>query len=159
MLSFGRSQDEVPDIGGAGRFEMEDATPPIGRGWRVWAGWLLAVMLGGLFTWHDFGAPVSLLGMLAVLAAGVSLHLVVSFGKGEGRGKWFPGWAGPLVGVHLGVLIAFAASWRTGQPLTAGWLVACALGGLVIGGIMWLLDLIRAATNTGARDPAPCDRG
>jgi hypothetical protein len=112
-------------------------------------------VLGGLFIWHDFGAPVSLWGMLAVLAAGVSLHLVLSLGRGEGAEKWFPGWAGPVLGVYLGVLIAFAISWRTGQPLTAGWLVGCAAGGLVIGGIMWLLDLIRPARKIDARDPDP----
>ena len=137
---------------------MEGATRPTGRRWRAWAGWLLAVVLGGLFTWHDFGAPVSLWGMLAVLAAGVSLHLVLSLGRGEGGNKWFPGWAGPLVGVYLGVLIASSTSWKTGQPLTAGWLVACAAGGLVIGAIMWLLDLIRPARQTDARDPAPWRR-
>jgi hypothetical protein len=112
-------------------------------------------VLGGLFIWHDFGAPVSLWGMLAVLAAGVSLHLVLSLGRGEGRDKWFPGWAGPVLGVYFGLLIAFSISWRTGQPLSAGLVVGCAAGGLVIGGIMWLLDLIRAAGKTDARDPAP----
>jgi hypothetical protein len=114
-------------------------------------------VLGGLFIWHDFGAPVSLWGMLTVLAAGVSLHLVLSFGRGEGENKWFPGWAGPLVGVYLGVLIAFSISWKAGQPLTVGWAVACAVGGLVIGGIMWLLDLMRPARKTDARDAAPRD--
>jgi hypothetical protein len=57
--------------------------------------------------------------------------------------------------VYLGVLIAFALSWKTGQPLTAWWLVACAAGGFVIGGIMWLLDLIRPGRQTDALDPAP----
>ena len=131
---------------------MEGATRPTGRRWTTWANSLLAVLLGGLFTWHDFGAPVSLWGLLAVLAAGVSLHLVMSLGRGEGGQKSFPGWAGPVVGTYLGGLTAFALSWKTGQPLTAGWLVACASGGLVLGGIMWLLDLIRPARKTDARD-------
>jgi hypothetical protein len=55
---------------------------------------------------------------------------------------------------YLGVLIAFAISWKAGQPLTAGLVVGCAGGGLVIGGIMWLLDLIRPARKTDARGPA-----
>jgi hypothetical protein len=134
---------------------VEGATRPTGRRRRAWAGWILAVVLGGLFIWHDFGAPVSLWGLLAVLAAGVSLHLVLSLGRGEGGDKWFPGCAGPVLGTYLGVLIAFAGSWRNGQPLTAGWLVACAAGGSVIGGIMWLLDLIRPARKADARGPAP----
>jgi hypothetical protein len=122
----------------------------------TWGG-LLAVVLGGLFTWHDFGAPVSLGGLLAALAAGVSLHLVMSLGRGEGREKWFPGWAGPLLGAYLGLLTAFSASWRAGQPLMVGWLAACAVGGSAIGGIMWLLDLIRRVGKTGAREAAPGD--
>jgi hypothetical protein len=136
---------------------VEGTTRPTGRRWRAWAGWLLAVVLGGLFLWHDFGAPVSLWGMLAVLAAGVSLHLVLSLGRGEGRDKWFPGWAGPVLGVYFGLLIAFSISWKAGQPLTVGLVVGCAVGGLVIGGIMWLLDLIRPARKTDARDAAPRD--
>ena len=136
---------------------MEGTTWPTGRRWRAWTGWLLAVALGGLFIWHDFGAPVSLGGMLAVLAAGVSLHLVLSLGRGEGGDKWFPGWAGPVLGAYLGLLTSCAVSWKAGQPLTAGWLVACAVGGLAIGGIMWLLDLIRPASRTDARNPAPRD--
>jgi hypothetical protein len=114
-------------------------------------------VLGGLFTWHDFGAPVSWGGVLAVLVAGVSLHLVLSLGRGEGGDKWFPGWAGPVVGVYLGVLIAFSISWRAGQPLTVGFVVPCAVGGLVIGAFMWLLDLIRPARKTDARDATPSD--
>ncbi len=133
---------------------MEDATRPTGRRWGAWAGRPLAAVVGGLFIWHDFGAPVSWWGMLAVLAAGVSLHLVLSLGRGEGGEKWFPGWAGPVVGAYLGVLIAFAISWKAGQPLTVGLVVGYAVGGLVIGGIMWLLDLIRPARKMGARDPA-----
>ncbi len=136
---------------------MDGATRPKARRWRAWAGWLLAVGLGGLFTWYDFGAPVSLGGLLAVLAAGVSLHLVLSLGRGEGGDKWFPGWAGPLVGGYLGVLMAYAISWRAGQPLTPGWAAACAVGGLVIGGIMWLLDLVRSACKTDARNAASGD--
>jgi hypothetical protein len=95
--------------------------------------------------------------MLAVLVAGVSLHLVMCLGRGEGGHKWFPGWAGPVVGVYLGVLVAFAISWKVGQPLTFGYVVVCAVGGLVLGGIMWLLDLIRPARKTDARDAAPRD--
>ncbi len=135
--------------------DQPPASQPTGKRWRKWAGGLLAVVLGGLFMWHDFGAPVSLWGMLAVLGAGVGLHLVLSLGKGEGGGKSFPGWAGPVVGAYLGVVTASAVAWRTGQPLMAGWLVACAAGGSVIGGIMWLLDLIRLARKPDARDPAP----
>jgi hypothetical protein len=95
--------------------------------------------------------------MLSVLAAAGGLHLVLSLGRGEGSDKWFPGWAGPIVGAYFGLLTAFSASWKTGQPLTAGWAVACAGGGLIIGGIMWLLDLIRPASRTDARNPAPRD--
>jgi hypothetical protein len=126
-----------------------------GRRRRAWAGWLLAIVLGGLFIWHDFGAPVSLWGLLSVLGAGVGLHLVLSLGRGEGGGKWFPGWAGPVVGAYFGLVTAVAVCWRNAQPLTAGWVVVCVGGGLVVGGILWLLDLIRPARKTDARDPAP----
>jgi hypothetical protein len=114
-------------------------------------------VLGGLFIWHDFGAPVSFEGMLAVLAAGVSLHLVLSLGTGEGGGKWFPGWAGPVVGAYFGLLIAFAVSWRNGLPLTVGLVLVCTICGVVVGGIMWLLDLLRPARKTDARDSGPKD--
>ena len=138
---------------------MEGATRPTGKRWRARVGWLVAVVFAGLSMWLDFGAPVSLWGMLCVLAAAGGLHLVLSRGRSIGGGgdKWFPGWAGPVVGAYFGLLIAFSLSWKTGRPLTLGWVVGCVGGGVVVGGIMWLLDLIRPAPRTGARDPAPRD--
>ena len=50
---------------------MEGATRPTGKRWRARVGWLVAVVFAGLSMWLDFGAPVSLWGMLCVLAAAV----------------------------------------------------------------------------------------
>jgi hypothetical protein len=119
----------------------------------------VVVVFAGLSMWLDFGAPVSLWGLLAVLAAAVGLHLVLSCGSSipGGGDKWFPGWAGPAVGAYFGLLTAFSVSGKNGQPLTVGLVVACVAGGLIVGGIMWLLDLIRRAPRADAREPASRD--
>ena len=55
----------------------------------------------------------------------------------------FPGWAAPLVGAALGVLLGFRGAKRDGQAFSPEWAIGGAAIGLFAGLVVWLVDVIK----------------
>ena len=63
-----------------------------------------------------------------------------------------PGWAGPLVGVALGAAVGAYSSFKVEGELKPMFVAVGAVAGVLAGGIIWLIDLIRSPSRRKKRD-------
>ena len=69
----------------------------------------------------------------------------------------FPGWAAPIVGAVLGVLLGFRGAKRDGAAFSPEWAIGGAAVGLFAGLVVWLLDAIKSRSKRKRQDDAAPD--